>query len=137
MEKTKELALIEGVTALQVFSTEGGLDPIIQEAKQRAEQAERERIASEERAKAQAEQARRDQAEAEERARQQEIQRQQAEQDRIRREQEQREANKRHVGNIRRQAKESLVCLGIDEDMAKRIVLAIHAGRIANVSIEY
>lgn len=108
-----------------------------EEARQRAEQAERDRIAAEERAKAQAEQAEREKAEAEERARQQEIQRQQAEQDRIRREQEQREANNRHVSGIRRQAKESLMGLGMDEAMAKRIVLAIHSGNIANVKITY
>ena len=46
-------------------------------------------------------------------------------------------ANNKHVGEIRKAAKESLMSAGLDEAMAKKIVLAIHAGKIANVSIQY
>ncbi len=50
---------------------------------------------------------------------------------------ENREANKRHVGAIRKAAKESLMTLGVDEAMAKKIVLAVNAGEIRNISINY
>ena len=50
---------------------------------------------------------------------------------------EKREANKRHVGGIRKAAKESLMALDIDEALAKKIVMAINDGEIANVSISY
>lgn len=48
-----------------------------------------------------------------------------------------REANKRHVGGIRKQAKESLMAIGLDEEAAKRVVMAINNGNIANVTISY
>ncbi|QIQ61282.1 coil containing protein [Vibrio phage V039C] len=119
-----------------------------QEAIQREEQAKRDAIAAEERRKAQEEEnerqrkleeekAKRDAEEAAERARQAEIQRQHEEQERQRKEQEQREANKRHIGAIRKAAKESLMALGLDEEKAKEIVLAIHNGQVANVKINY
>lgn len=117
-------------------------------AKEAEERAKAEMQAEIERQKLAAEQAQR---EAEERAKQAEIEAQQRieqaridEQNRIKAEEEkaeqerlQREANKRHIGNIRKQAKESLMALGIDEDKAKEIVLAIHNGEIKNVSIAY
>lgn len=119
-----------------------------QEAIQREEQAKRDAIAAEERRKAQEEEnerqrklaeekAKRDAEEAVERARQAEIQRQHEEQERQRKEQEQREANKRHIGAIRKAAKESLMTLGLDEQTAREIVLAIHNGQVANVKINY
>lgn len=119
-----------------------------QEAIQREEQAKRDAIAAEERRKAQEEEnerqrklaeekAKRDAEEAAERARQAEIQRQHEEQERQRKEQEHREANKRHIGAIRKAAKESLMTLGLDEQTAREIVLAIHNGQIANVKINY
>lgn len=119
-----------------------------QEAIQREEQAKRDAIAAEERRKAQEEEnerqrklaeekAKRDAEEAAERARQAEIQRQHEEQERQRKEQEQREANKRHIGAIRKAAKESLMALGLDEEKSKEIVLAIHNGQVANVKINY
>ena len=68
----------------------------------------------------------------------------QAEQARIKAEQEaeeqaraEREANKRYIGNIRKQSKEDLMALGIDEDKAKEIVLAIHNGNVRNITIAY
>jgi DNA repair exonuclease SbcCD ATPase subunit len=119
-----------------------------QEAIQREEQAKRDAIAAEERRKAQEEEnerqrklaeekAKRDAEEAAERARQAEIQRQKDEQDRQRKEQEAREANKRHIGEIRKAAKESLMALGLSEDKAKDVVMAIHNCEIANVKINY
>lgn len=49
-----------------------------------------------------------------------------------------REANKKHVGSVRKAAKESLMKLnGIDEEVAKNIVLAISKGLISNVTINY
>lgn len=101
-----------------------------QEAIQAAEAAEAARIAAEKQAKIDAEAAA-------ERARQQEIERQEAE---LKRQQEEiaaREANRAHTVNIQRQAKESLMALGIDEDKAKQIVLAICKCRISNVTINY
>lgn len=50
---------------------------------------------------------------------------------------EKREANKRNTGKIRREAKESLMDIGFAETDAKNIVLAINAGKIANVLIRY
>lgn len=119
-----------------------------QEAIEREEQAKRDAIAAEERAKAQAEEAerqrilaeekaKRDAEEAAERAKQAEICRQQEEQERLCLEQEQREADKKHIGAIRKAAKESLMALGMDERIAKEVVMAIHNGQIANVKIHY
>lgn len=47
------------------------------------------------------------------------------------------EANKAHVGIKRRESKESIMSLGIDEATAKKIVLAVCKGNIANISISY
>jgi hypothetical protein len=38
---------------------------------------------------------------------------------------------------VRRKAKDCLMAYGISEDMAKTIVIAIHKGGIANVTINY
>jgi hypothetical protein len=48
-----------------------------------------------------------------------------------------REANQKHIGNIRGEAKDDLIALGVDEKTAKQIVLAISNGKIKNVSIKY
>jgi colicin import membrane protein len=48
-----------------------------------------------------------------------------------------REANKRHVGGIRREAKEAMVSGGIDEAVAKKIILAISNGAIPHITINY
>lgn len=115
---------------------------------EREKQAERERIAAEERAKAQQEEAerqrviaeekaKREAEEAAERAKQAEIQRQKDEQERQKKEQEAREANKRHIGGIRKAAKESLMALGMEEEQAKAVVMAIHNGQVENVKIHY
>lgn len=129
------------------------------EAEARAIQAEKDRIAAEEKAKHDAEEAekrriewekeqerlrieaearaKRDAEEAAERARQEEIKRQQEEKARLEAEAKAREENKRHIGKIRKEAKESLMALGLDEEQAKQIVLAIHNKQIKNVSINY
>lgn len=118
------------------------------EAIEREKQAERDRIAAEERAKAQAEEAerqrelaeekaKRDAEEAAERAKQAEIQRQKDEEARLAAEQAKREANRKHIGAIRKAAKESLMAIGLNEEQAKSVVMAIHDKKIANVQINY
>lgn len=72
-----------------------------------------------------------------ENARAAEVERNNAELARVKAEAEAREANARHVGKIRKQAKDSIMLLGVDEYIARRIVLAINAGEIENVSIKY
>ena len=130
-EEEKAKAEAEKLAAIE-RERKAELDRIAAEerAKAQAEEAERQRVIAEEKAK-------RDAEEAAERARQAEIQRQQEEQERQRKEQEAREANKRHIGSIRKAAKESLMALGIDEEKAKEIVMAIHNGQIASVKINY
>lgn len=130
-EEAKAKAESERLAAIE-RERKAELDRIAAEerAKAQAEEAERQRVIAEEKAK-------RDAEEAAERARQAEIQRQKEEQERQRKEQEAREANKRHIGSIRKAAKESLMALGLDEEKAKEIVMAIHNGQIANVKINY
>lgn len=48
-----------------------------------------------------------------------------------------REANKKHVGGIRREAKEAMVAGGIDAVVATRIILAISHGAIPHITINY
>ena len=48
-----------------------------------------------------------------------------------------RESNNRHVGAIRKAAKESIMGLGFNECDAKKLVMAIHAGEIENIVINY
>lgn len=117
-------------------------------AEEKAAQAEREKIAAEERAKVEKEtaekQAKAEKAasakrekEAADSAKQAEIDRQK-EADRLATEAtEKREANKRHVSKIRKQAKEGLMKGGLSEALAREIILAIHNDEIPNVSINY
>lgn len=113
-----------------------------------AKQAELYRIESEKRAKFEAEQAeiRRieaaKQAEinaqlAAEKARADEIAKQQAIKAAEEAEQKRKEANVKHVSMIRTQAKESIMALGFTEDDAKKLVLAINNGLVANCVINY
>ncbi len=96
----------------------------------KAQEAERAKIATEERAKIQTELAA-------QQARQEEI----AKQERIalqeKLEQEARENNKRHVASIRTGIKTKLISFGLDEDLAKRIILAIDNNQIPNLIIKY
>jgi hypothetical protein len=75
--------------------------------------------------------------EAAERAVQQEKDRQASKTKALELERLQRESNSLHVGAVRKAAKESLMAAGLDEVMAKRVVMAIHNGSIANVTINY
>ena len=81
--------------------------------------------------------AEREKKEAVERAKQAEIDRQAEKQRKADAEQAKLEANKKHVGDIRKAAKESLISLGIGEETARKIVLAISHGRISNITINY
>jgi hypothetical protein len=72
-----------------------------------------------------------------ENARAAEVERSNAELAKVQAEAEAREANTKHVSSIRKQAKDSIMLLGVDEATAKKIVLAINAGKIENVSIKY
>lgn len=92
--------------------------------------AELNRVEAEKNAKVQAEQAA-------EYARLAEVARQEQEAESARLEQQRREADKAHTSNILRAAKESLIVLDIDEETAKKIVLAIRKNQITNVTINY
>lgn len=97
-----------------------------QAAIQKAEREKAEAIA-----KAEAEaRAVREKAEREERARV-------AEAERIKREDEARAADRNHRSQVMGEAKGGLIALGIDEEPAKRIVLAIVAGEIPHVSLRF
>ena len=72
-----------------------------------------------------------------EQARKDELERQKAELEAEVAELEKREANKKHVGKIRKEAKEALMKVGVSEDLAKEVILAINAGEIDHVSISY
>lgn len=102
-----------------------------EDAERRAKEAEAARIAAVEKAKRDAELAA-------EQARLDEIARREEEERQAKAEQEKREANKRHIGNVRKQAKEGLMLsCGLSEDAAKNVVLAIHNGDIRHIKIEY
>lgn len=109
-----------------------------QEAKEAALRAEQEKLEAEKRA-IEAERLAKENAEkAAEAARLAETERQE-EQKRIEAEEKaRREANKKHIGNIRREAKECLIgeC-GLSEEQAKKVILAINSDKIKNVTISY
>lgn len=48
-----------------------------------------------------------------------------------------READQKHIGIIRGEAKDGLMALGLTEKQAKDIVIGIHNGKVKNVSIKY
>lgn len=123
-------------------------DRIRKEATEKAEREKAEAIAREKEAKRMAEEAAKREAEARamaeqrakeaaEQSRLDEIARQEREAQRVKEEQERREANKKHVGNIRREAKEDLMTLGLSETQAKAIVLAVNNSSIRHISINY
>lgn len=99
------------------------------DAEASTKQAERDKIAAEESAKLEAKVAA-------ERAKQEEIKRQEDEVKATQAAQEKKEANKKHVGKIRGEAKKSLMKF-VDEETAVKIVLAIHSGDIKTVTINY
>lgn len=101
-----------------------------EQAKTDAKNAEKARIAAKEKAKE-------DAAVAAEKAKQDQIDLQkQKEADEIII-QEKLEANKKHVGKIRGEAKDSLIALGLTQDTARKLVLAVHNGEVKNISIKY
>ena len=118
-------------------------------AKRKAEQAQRDLIAAEERAKVEAKQAEINRKIAElkaiddaevaaESARLAEVKRQEDEAARVKSEDEAREANKRHVGAVRRKAKEAIMKhTGCDEATAKKFVLAVDGKDIPAITIKY
>lgn len=108
-----------------------------EEAEEQTRRVERERIASEERAKLAAEAAEKRRLESIEQTKRDEAARIQRETDAKEAEDRKREANKRHVGKIRKEAKESLMAIGYDTDDAVKIVKAIAAGQVANITINY
>ena len=109
-----------------------------QREKIQAENAERERVEAIERARVAAENAEIEKKEAIERARQNEVDRQAEEKRKADEAQAKIESDKRHIGKIRKEAKECLMEFdGINETLAKRIVLAIHRGEIRNLTINY
>ena len=127
---------------------EGEARLAIERAKQAEIEAERQRIAQKERARIQAElaeearlqakaKAEAEKAEAIEKARQAEIKRQEEEKAKAQAEKEKREANKRHIGKIRREAKEGFMELGFTEKEAIKAVLAIAKNKVPNITINY
>lgn len=120
-----------------------------QDARDAKEQAERDKIAAQERAKVQAEQAEkariaakeqaeRDAIEAAENAKKAEQQRQADEAARIENDKRIREEDLKHASEIMRQAKETLMQFAaIDEETAKRVVIAIKNENVKNVSIQF
>lgn len=105
-------------------------------AEENAKQAERDRVAAEEREKINAENAEREKKEASDRARQEEKDRQAEVKRKAAADLKRLEANTRHVGKIRGEAKVGLMKFA-SEDVAKKIVLAISKGEIENVTISY
>ena len=120
-----------------------------QDARDAKEQAERDKIAAQERAKVQAEQAEKDRIAAEAKAKQDaldaaenakkaEQKRQADEAARIENDKRIREEDLKHASEIMRQAKETLMeFAGIDEETAKRVVIAIKNEQVKNVSIQF
>lgn len=112
-----------------------------EEAAARAQQEEIDRINREKQAEVdaankrareaeEAAQAERDRAAREQREREEEASRVAAEKAR-------READQQHRSAVRTAAKEAIMTCGVDEDTARKIVLAIQAGEVPNVRIEF
>lgn len=100
-------------------------------AKAKAEQERVEREAAAKVAAAEAEaRAVKEKAEREERDRQEAI-------ERTKREEAARQADREHRGNIMGEAKSALIEAGADEDLAKKIVLAIVAGEVPHVTLRF
>ena len=110
-------------------------------AKLKAEESEKARVESEKQAKLaaiEAEKAAKARAEeAAKVAKQYEIDKQEAIKKQEAEELAKREANQKHIGKIRGDAKADLMSFGVDEKTAKGIILAISNGKIKNVSIQY
>ena len=92
---------------------------------------EQQRKADEEKAQAEREQKIRNEAEREKQAAVD------AEKTSLEREQAEKAKDKERVSQKRREAKEALMALSIDEETAKKIILAISQGKIPNIKMEY
>ena len=117
-------------------------------AKEQAEQSKRNLIAAEERAKVQAEQneiarvaavkqAAIDAQFAADKAKADEIARQEAENASAELAKAERLADRQHISKFRGESKEALMYWGLTEEAAKRVVMAIHDGKIPHVKITY
>lgn len=113
-------------------------------AKSQAEEAERQRVIAAEKAKQDAidsenkrladiEQTKRDAEAKAERERQFEIQRKEAEEKQISEDKAQREADEAHASKVMTQTKESIMAIGLSEEDAKKVTLALKNGKITNV----
>ena len=111
-----------------------------EQARQDAIDAENRRAAQEKQAKIDAENAKiaaeKHAQEMAEQARQEEIAKQKAEQEAKEKKQAELEANKRHVGKIRGEIKDDLIALGLNEEDAKKVVLAL-GKTVRNTQINY
>lgn len=115
-----------------------------QRAKEAAERAKREKEEAEQRAKEAQERAIREAKEAAERAEREKQAAIEAEKARIAQEAQrkadleaQRKANENHRRKINRDALDSLIAAGFDEDISKKLIGAIAKGVIKNISIDY
>lgn len=150
VKEATERAAKEATEAAERASTEAA-EKAEREIKEARESAERARILKEnaelekklaaERAVKEkdeaAELAIKEKADAEQKAREDEQRKQIEREEAERLETEKREANKKYVGAIRKAAKEDLMKLGMDETVARAVVMAINDGLVANVSIKY
>lgn len=113
----------------------------VQEAAERAAEAAREEEASRAREAEEARQREHDAALAEERRLREEAESREAarlaEEKRVAAEQAEREANRAHRTRVQRTAKEAIMTCGVDEDTARKIVLAIIAGEIPAVTLAF
>ncbi len=121
----EKLQAIERAKQAEIYRAEAE-----KSAKFEAEQAEIRRIEAVKQAELDAQLAA-EQARADEVAKQQEIKAE------AEAEQKKKEANIKHVSMIRRQAKESIMAIGFSEEEAKKLVLSISKGLIANCAIKY
>lgn len=108
-----------------------------QEAREQAERAAKEAIERAEREKAEAIAKAEAEARAVREAAEREQQEREAEAKRLAAEQAARDADKAHRSKIMKAAKEALMAQGADEESAKKIVLAIIAGEIPNVTLRF
>lgn len=105
----------------------------IAEKKADEAKAKQDAIDAEIKRKADIEQARIDAEAKAERDRKAEAQRQQDEVDRIAEEKAKREANEKHASMIMTQTKESIMAIGLSEEDAKKVTIALKNGKVANV----
>jgi|DEB0MinimDraft_6_1074348.scaffolds.fasta_scaffold04241_9 hypothetical protein len=141
-EKEAQRELIEA--RIKAEQAEKARLEAIERAKQEAIRAEQEKQAAIEKARLEKERLEREKIELEEKARkaaaeakQAEIRRQLEIKEAEERERLKREQDKLHMSNILSETKESIMKLGLDEGLSKRLVMAIWKGSIKHVSIKF